>query len=100
MVKQYQELILENIKFIISYRVEKDNKNFFVEKTLDHLQDLKILNFKTANPMKGLTNNNIKEFLDKIFDRQSSEKSFSDFVWQCSQNEQKNGADPFYLNFF
>ena len=21
-------------------------------------------------------------------------------MWQCSQNEQKNGADPFYLNFF
>ena len=80
---------LENIKFIISYRVEKDNKYFFVEKTLDHLQDLKILNFKTANPMKGLTNSNIKEFLDKIFDHQSSETSFTDFVWQCSQNEQK-----------
>ena len=29
---------LENIKFIISYRVEKDNKNFFVEKALDHLK--------------------------------------------------------------
>ena len=50
--------------------------------------------------MKGLTNNNIKEFLDKILIVKSSEKSFSDFVWQCSQNEQKNGADPFYLNFF
>ena len=37
--------------------------------------------------MKGLTNNNIKEFLDKIFDHQSSETSFTDFVWQCSQNE-------------
>ena len=91
---------LENIKFIISYRVERDNKNIFVDKTLDHLKDLKILNFKTANPMKGLTSNNIKEFLNKIFDNQFSEKLFLDFVWECSQNEQKNGADPFYLNFF
>ena len=98
--KVIPRISIKNIKFIISYRVETDNKNIFVEKTLDHLQDLKILSFKTANPMKGLTNNNIKEFLNKIFDGQTSEKIFLDFVWECSQNEQKNGADPFYLNFF
>ena len=43
------------------------------------MKDLKFLNFKTANPMKGLTSNNIKEFLNKIFDNQSSEKLFLRF---------------------
>lgn len=84
-------------KFLFSYRVSPENENEKVSNDLQHVDKEEIYTFETANPLKGLTQENVTEFLQKTTEQEEFNPKVLEKIWIASDAEKLNGADPFYL---
>lgn len=88
----------DGIVFILSYRVDQTNQNKNVQDNLMHLEEQLLTYFANANPLEGLTYNNVQEFMQRITKETEVNSNTLKVIWNASTQEQK-GADPFYLRF-
>ena len=88
----------DGIVFILSYRVDQTNQNKNVQDNLIHLEEQLFTYFANANPLEGLTFNNVQEFMQRITKETKVNSEILKVIWNASTKEQ-TGADPFYLRF-
>ena len=93
------EFIQEHVMFLCSYRVSDEHQNVRVETRLQHLPSEKCVTLRSANPLNGLTQDDVWEFLDKINNLDTVSDSTQRTVWNAASQDLSNFADPFYLRF-
>ena len=89
----------DHVVGIISYRVDDSNENTRVEEQISHIPAERRQVFANANPLKGLTHQNVEEFLQKATERDQIPGATLESVWQASIQDTQDMADPFYLRF-
>ena len=90
--------VQDHVNFLYSYRVNKSETNKRVESRLQHLPAEKIVQLQTANPLAGLTQQDVQRYLQKCNAEDVVPKTVFDAVWQAATQD-SDGADPFYLRF-
>ena len=98
LMSMFPTFVPDNIVFLLSYRVDENNHNAGVENNLQHLLPNRIAFFDNANPLSGLTRDNVIEFMKRVMNSSSVNSKTLNAVWKAS-SEGKLGADPFYLRF-
>ena len=93
------EFIQDHVVFLCSYRVADDHHNARVETRFHHLPTEKCFTLTTANPLKGLTQSDVYEFLSKINNGDSVAETTQETVWVAASQDLIDFADPFYLRF-
>ena len=86
------------IRFIISFRVDNTTTNPVVEESLAHLSEGNQYQFKSANPLDGLTREDVVTFLRKLSTDETVPDQTTEHVWLTANTSQR-GADPFFLRF-
>jgi hypothetical protein len=86
------------VRFIVSFRVDDTAGNPVVEDSLGHLSDENQCQFKTANPLDGLTREDVVTFLRKLSTDETVPDQTTEHVWLTANTSQR-GADPFFLRF-
>jgi hypothetical protein len=86
------------IRFIVSFRVDDTGENPVVEDSLGHLSDENQYQFKTANPLDGLTREDVVAFLEKLSADGKVQDQTAEKIWLTANTSQR-GADPFFLRF-
>ena len=89
----------ESVVFLVSYRVNTEIKNQRVQNVLQQLPEQKTHILNAANPLKGLMESDVREFLRKIQGEETQEKTFAQVWTAASQDLEGQYADPFYLRF-
>jgi len=92
------DFLPHGIRFIVSFRVDDTGGNPVVEDSLDHLSDENQYQFKTANPLDGLTREDVVTFLNKLSTDETVPDQTTEHVWLTANTSQR-GADPFFLRF-
>jgi hypothetical protein len=94
------------VVFLLSYRVDTDGNKSRVEKQLSHLAADRLPVLGAADPLKGLTQDDVHRFLDKVDAIQSEDEKVTprtrEVVWAASTRDadaDAPAADPFYLRF-
>lgn len=94
------ESIQEHVVFLLSYRVDVKGFNQRVESRLQGLPSDQCHILTHANPLKGLTREDVSRFVDKLnTDHLSIPQALFDTVWMAASTELLDYADPFYLRF-
>jgi hypothetical protein len=89
----------DHVVIILSYRVDQDNRNTRVEDQLRHLPAGAQQPIRSANPLTGLTRDNVKEFLSSLANGESVPSRTIKKVWNAVTVSGSSGADPFFLRF-
>ena len=85
--------------FLTSYRVDDKKENTRVEERLEQIPDERRSVFSHSDPLKGLTKENVEEFLKKASAAEKILPDTLDTVWKASTKDSESSADPFYLRF-
>lgn len=89
----------EHVVFLYSYRVNKNVENRKVQNVLNQLPEEKIHILASANPLKGLTEKDVQDFLGNIHHEPVPQNTYNN-VWSASSQDLEGAyADPFYLRF-
>ena len=89
----------EHVVFLYSYRVNKNVENRKVQNVLNQLPEEKLHILSSANPLKGLTDKDVQDFLGNIHHDPVPQKTYNN-VWEASSQDLEGAyADPFYLRF-
>lgn len=94
----FPAILQPHILVLYSYRVNKEKKNQRVESRLQHLPEEKIHQLQSANPLAGLTTEDVQLYLKKCNTGEPVPQAVFDTVWQAATQD-GDGADPFYLRF-
>jgi len=94
------ESLQEHVVFLLSYRVDANGSNQRVESRFQGLPNDRCYTLTQANPLKGLTREDVSRFIDKLNTEQLSiPNTLIDTVWEAASTELMDYADPFYLRF-
>ena len=89
----------EHVVVLYSYRVNKNTENRKVQNILNQLPQEKLHVLSSANPLKGLTDKDVHDFLNNIHDEDVPQNTYTS-VWDASSQDLDGAyADPFYLRF-
>ncbi len=86
------------IRIIISYRIDETGSNPALEDSIRHVSDLNRYQFKTADPLGGLTRNDVSIFLGQLAQDETVPERTIQQIWSTA-NTRQQGADPFFLRF-
>ena len=95
----------DSVVFLLSYRVTEDGQNTRVEKQMTQLAQDRLQILKSANPLTGLSQGDVHQFLDKVAALRGGENvpaATQAAVWDAAIKDAKGdtpAADPFYLRF-
>ncbi len=89
----------EHVRYILSYRVNKDNLNQKVERELKQLPEDETLQLQTANPLSGLSRDDVELYLRLANADIDAPQAVKETVWKASTVDTGETADPFYLRF-
>lgn len=97
-----------NVVALLSYRVDETGRNARVEETLRHISSELRREVPGADPLRGLTRDNVREFLAQVRrEHADSDAPLTEFtpsepvleaVYRASLTKEGD-ADPFYLRF-
>ena len=91
--------IPEHVVFLYSYRVNQKIEHRRIQNVLQNLPSKKQYVLTTANPLKGLTQTDVQQYLTLINKSVVSNETFAQ-VWEAAaQDLNHEYADPFYLRF-
>ena len=91
--------IAEHVVFLMSYRVNANNENSKIEGLLLPLPSEKMVTLDTANPLSGLTKEDVQEFLLLANKNTPVPDAVKEIVWKGSSQDLVDFADPFFLRF-
>jgi hypothetical protein len=89
----------DGVIFLTSYRVDNKKENTRVEERLEQISGERRSVLSHSNPLKGLTKENVEEFLKKASATETIIPDALEAVWNASTNDSEGAADPFYLRF-
>ena len=89
----------DGVIFLTSYRVDDQKENTRVEERLEQIPDERRSVFSHSDPLKGLTKENVEEFLKKASATENIFPDTLEAVWNASTKDSEGTADPFYLRF-
>ena len=96
----------ENVVFVLSYRVGRDNQNRRVQDQLKHIAADRLATLASANPLAGLTRADVASYLARLSDVYAVAADVDAtraVVWEAASRDAvadtSDGADPFYLRF-
>jgi hypothetical protein len=98
-INSIPESIQEHVVFLCSYRVKDNGQNQRVQRRLQGLPSEQCITLESANPLKGLTKEDVKLFLSKLHSKEQSAITVHETVWLAASTELGDFADPFYLRF-
>lgn len=93
------EKLPEHVVVLVSYRVDEAGHNTRVEGQLSHIAAADRGVLETANPLAGLTRDNVAEFLARAAPAVRVPERTVEAVWRAATVESGGAADPFYLRF-
>ncbi|MEI8255423.1 MAG: AAA family ATPase [Deltaproteobacteria bacterium] len=98
-------MLPENVVAIVSWRVDADGRNKRVEESLRHLAENAMREVPGADPLRGLTRDNVREFAATVRASVTNDRaaapvpeSVLDALWSAGVTP-TGAADPFYLRF-
>ena len=93
------DFIQDHVTILCSYRVADDGSNQRVESRLQHLPNEKCIVLTNANPLSGLSKQDVRDFLQKVGQGVAPSDTMHETVWAAASKDLLDFADPFYLRF-
>ena len=93
------DFLQDHVTILCSYRVANDGNNQRVESRLQHIPADKRNILSTANPLSGLSKEDVRDFLQKVGQDVAPSDVMHETVWRAASKDLIDFADPFYLRF-
>lgn len=95
------DYIADHVVFICSYRVNDECVNTRVQNHLEHLPTDKMYTLTTAQPLRGLSKENVHSFIRSLSDSLTNTECETALgkIWSAASEDLQDAADPFYLRF-